>query len=60
MKNVGVHHERLEHDAAEEDHNYPQIRQDDCERDLLFFMVFCSSGFDGVIADLIRIAVWPR
>src|SRR5919202_5957425 len=37
MKDVGVHHKRLEYDAAQEDHHYPQIRQDDRERDLLFF-----------------------
>src|SRR3712207_6732181 len=47
MKDVGVHHERLHHDGAQEDHHHPQVDQDDWERDLLYSLHPYSFGFDG-------------
>src|SRR5829696_5639196 len=47
MKDVGVHHERLHHDGAQEDHHHPQVDQDDWERELLYSLHPYSFGSDG-------------
>jgi hypothetical protein len=44
VEDVGVHHESLHHESAQEGHHHPQLRQDDPERYPLPHLWNVSSG----------------